>query len=686
MADLLVPDLHRLLRPQSIAVVGGSWGRSVIEQCQRMGFAGDIWPVHPSHKEILGCRVYPSIDDLPSAPDACFIGVNRHQTIAIVKQLSAVGGGGAVCFASGFSEAASEDGDGEALQAELLRAAGDLPVVGPNCYGLINYLDGALLWPDQHGGQRVQTGVAIITQSSNIAINMTMQRRALPVAYIMTAGNQAQISLADMGIALLDDPRVTALGLHIEGFGDIERFEALAAKAREHGKGIVAIKVGRSVKAQTAMVSHTNSLTGSDSASDALLARIGVARVDSIPVLLESLKLLHAFGPFSGNTVASMSCSGGEASMMADAVHCRNLLCNDLTSAQQSELRLALGPMVALANPLDYHTYIWNDSTKMTATFSAMLRNGADLTFLIIDFPRQDRCTFESWIVAINALVEAQRATGSRVALLASMPENMPESVAHEMLEKGVPAFSAIDDALDAVQAVNKIGESIQQSEFLPTLVRAPTSGEAQMLSEARAKAVLLQAGLMVPQSEIVRDKQQALQAAKRMDYPVVIKVSEVAHKTEVGGVHLNLRSDAALCSALQLVLEQSDAALIEPFIDEAVAELLIGVVREPTNTFLLTVGAGGVQTEMMRDTVSLLLPVTDEQIYKALNSTRVALLLHGYRGQAGADLESVVTTVQRLCRWVEANASTVDEVEINPLLCLPDRTVAVDAIIRMRL
>ena len=311
-----VSDLSRLLRPKSIAVVGGSWGRNVVEQCVRMQFDGDIWPVHPKLDEVHGYPCYRRIEDLPSAPDATFIGVNRHLTIDIVKHLAASGAGGVVCFASGFSEAAAEDDTGVALQSQLLQAAEGLPVIGPNCYGLINYLDGALLWPDQHGGKRVQSGVAIITQSSNIAINMTMQRRGLSIAYVMTAGNQAKVSLAEMASALLDDERVTAIGLHIEGFGDIAGLQKLADKARRQGVGIVVIKAGKTEQSQSAMVSHTNSLSGSDASASALIERLGFARVNSIPSFLETLKLLHSCGPLQSNAIASMSCSGGEASLI----------------------------------------------------------------------------------------------------------------------------------------------------------------------------------------------------------------------------------------------------------------------------------------------------------------------------------------------------------------------------------
>ena len=206
------------------------------------------------------------------------------------------------------------------LQDQLLAAAGDMPILGPNCYGFINYLDGALLWPDQQGGRRVESGVAIVTQSSNIAINLTMQSRGLPIAYAITAGNQAQIGIAEIGRGLLDDPRVTALGLHIEGFGDLRAFEDLALYAKQKNKPIVAIKVGKSAQAQAATVSHTASLAGGDAGAAALLKRLGIPRLDDLPSFLETLKLMHVTGPLQANTIATMSCSGGEASLAAESM------------------------------------------------------------------------------------------------------------------------------------------------------------------------------------------------------------------------------------------------------------------------------------------------------------------------------------------------------------------------------
>ena len=209
-ADGAAPGgLARLLRPRSVAIFGGHAAAEAVGQLRASGYDGTVWPVHPSRGEIAGLPAYRSVAALPAAPDAAFLAVNRYATIEIVAALAARGAGGAVAYASGFAESGES---GRTLQAKLVTAAGAMPVLGPNCYGFINYLDGVLLWPDQHGGRRVERGVAIVTQSGNIGLNLTMQRRALPIAYLVTLGNQAVVDVAATIEALLEDGRVTAIG------------------------------------------------------------------------------------------------------------------------------------------------------------------------------------------------------------------------------------------------------------------------------------------------------------------------------------------------------------------------------------------------------------------------------------------------------------------------------------------
>jgi len=668
-------DLSRLIRPKSIAVVGGgAWCAEVIRQTEKIGFNGEIWPVHPKASDVAGYKAYPSIDALPAPPDATFIGINRHASIPVVKELAANGAGGAVCFASGFSEAVAEDASGNDIQADLVTAAGDMPILGPNCYGLINALDGAAIWPDQHGCTRLDSGVAILTQSSNIAINLTNQQRGVPIAYVATCGNMAQLNQADIASAFLDDPRVTALGLHVEGFTNLRAWEALAAKAHAKGIPVVALKVGASDEAQAATVSHTASLAGSDAGANALINRLGFARVHDLPVFLETLKLLHLSGPLSAPTIASISCSGGEASLMADTTLNSGLTFPPLTEEQRTQLNDALGPMVALANPLDYHTYIWRDADAMAKAWSAMMTPDIGLTYSVVDYPPEDRT---DWDCATDAAIKAHKTTGRPMAVVASLPELLPADVTQTLINGGVVPMHGLREAISAAAATTQI----TAPETTP-LALTPTSPPqtAHVLTEQEAKTALAAHGLDIPKSATVFGLENLIETAEHLTPPLVLKGQGIAHKTEAGAVKLNITAADLPAAAKDM---PTDSFLIEEMIIDTVAELLIGVTRDPAHGFVLTIAAGGTLTEVMSDSASLLVPASPETVRTALDSLKIAPLLTGYRGAAPANINAILKAIDALQCYVLANIDSLQEAEINPLICTPTRAVAADALIR---
>ncbi len=670
--------LDRLFRPKSIAVIGGgSWCANVIKKCHEIEFEGEIYPVHPNKEVMEGIACYASVEALPEAPDACFIGVNRNATIEIVRQLRDKGAGGVVCFASGFLETLGEDADGADLQKELLDAAGDMTLIGPNCYGFVNYLDGALLWPDQHGGIRTDRGVAIITQSSNIAINLTMQKRGLPVAYVVTAGNQAQTGMSEIGTALLDDERVTALGLHIEGIDDLRAFEKLSQTARDLGKSVVVLKVGKSDQAQAATISHTASLAGSDAGAQALFSRLGFAQVQSLPEMLEALKILHVIGPLKSNQIASMSCSGGEASLMADTAVGRDLVFPELTQSQDENLRTALGPLVKLANPLDYHTYIWGDLEAMRRTFTAMMEPHLGFGVLILDFPRGDRCDPSAWDNVIEAVEKAQITTEQPIGIVSSLTETMPESVADRLIAKGIVPLCGLGEALAAIEAAVFCGR--QQNQVVPVVLPLEPKN-VKTITEYEAKGLLKASGVTVPRVQSTNDTASVGKVAEEIGFPVVLKGQGIAHKSDVGAVALNLTSANAVYD--KAIAMPVDSFLIEEMVTDGVAELLIGVVQDHAHGYVLTLAAGGVLTELLTDSQSLLVPAREAEIEGALNQLKVAAQLNGFRGKPPANMNAIVATVMAVQDYVIKNAGSVKEIEINPLLCTPERAIAVDALI----
>ena len=661
--------LDRLLRPRSIAVFGGVQAAAVVEQSLKLGFPGAIWPVHPTKPEIAGLRAYRSVGDLPEAPDAAFVGVNRHLTIDIVRELAARGAGGAVCFAAGFLETGEDGGD---LQSALVAAAGDMPIIGPNCYGLINYCDGSLLWPDQHGGVRLgegETGAAIVTQSSNIAINLTMQRRGLPLAYMMTAGNQAQTGLSEMALGLIEDERVSVLGLHIEGFDSVRGFERLARRARDLAKPVVAIKSGRSELARSAALSHTASLSGSDAAADAFLKRLGIARVHSLPAFLETLKLLHACGPLPGGSISSMSCSGGEAGLMADAAAGRNVRFEGLSAEHRARVEQALGPLVTVSNPLDYNTFVWNDEPALTRAFTAFVSNGFDLNLLVLDFPRGDRCSDADWQPTVHAFEAALKANRASGALVASLGENLPEGHAKRLIAAGIAPMQGIAEAVDAIEAAAEIGAAWQEPPPPPVAsVRRPHRSTL-MLREDVAKASLADAGLPVPAGRRADAVDAAAEAAATLGFPVAVKALGLAHKSEKGAVRLALRDREAVERAARDLLPLGEGLMVERMIEGGVGELLVAVTRDGQFGPVLTLGSGGVLVELLRDSRTLLLPATPEQIETTLRSLALFPLLDGYRGRPKADIAAAVQAIVRLAGFAVENRDRIIETEINPLI-----------------
>ncbi len=656
--------LDRLLRPRHIAVLGAGWALNVIEQCRKMGFEGQVWPVHPAKPEVGGLKAYASLADLPAPPDATFIGVNRFATLEVVKELAAMDAGGAICFASGWTEAGEPD-----LQDRLVAAAGAMPILGPNCYGVINYLDGALLWPDQHGGVRVETGVALVSQSSNIVINMGMQQRGLPVAYVACLGNAAVVGLAELTGALLDDPRVTAVGLYIEGIDDAPAFAALAEKARAMGKGVVAIKSGKTELSRTAAASHTASLAGGGAASSAFLRQIGVAEVNTPSELIETLKIFHVHGPQIGTRICSLSCSGGEAGLVADLAAPFGIDFPPVPQATHDRLFAVLGEIPTISNPLDYHTFIWGDGPKTTEVFSAMLE-AYDAGIYIIDSPRADRCDPSGYDPAFAAIIASQKATGKIALPVASMTENFGEGRVQAMMAEGVCALLGLETALAAIHAAQTPAGVPGWRPAAALAVR-----ETRLLSEAEGKALIAANGVSVPKS--VTAAALADLDMTGLAPPFALKGLGFAHKTEAGAVRLGLASLAG-----QAEMPGAVGYLAEEMVTGAVAEVLIGLRRDPVYGVTLTLGMGGVTAEVLADTVTLVLPVTEAQVLEAAKGLRLWPLLDGYRGRPKADMAAVAAMAVQLGALMLGDES-LEEIEINPVMVRQAGAVAVDALVR---
>jgi acyl-CoA synthetase (NDP forming) len=696
MSQTIRDNLKRMLAPRHVAFVGGRSMARALKRCAEGGYPGQMWLVNPQHDSLEGVPCVRNITDLPCGPDAVFIATNRELTLTCVAELAAIGTGGAICYASGFAETGAE---GQALQQRLLEVAGDMALLGPNCYGLLDYLHSSALWPVAHGGKAVEKGVAVLTQSGNFAYNLSMSDRSLPVAYMASVGNQAQLGVAELMDVLLDEPRVTAIGLHLEGLKNVPGFARAAHKALEKGIPIIALKTGVSQIGAELALSHTSSLSGSDALYDALFDRLGVIRVSGPVSFVETLKAAACGNLPTGNSLIALACSGGDAGLIADYAERNDLTLPKLDAGQVGELAQVLPSYANLVNPLDFTTAIWGDSEALDRMLDSALRTPADAAMLVLDYPAQFTGERKECDLLLDLYCKALQRHGKAGFVTSAVPELLPPHARERLHAQGVAALQGVEDGLAAWgriagyprkrQALLTLGESA-----LVPLCPQALAGQGQLLNEWDSKQALRAFGLPTPDG-VLSTPDNALKDAAAMGYPLVVKAvsAQLPHKTEAGAVALNLKDDIALSAALDRMRASINAyapqvafdqLLLEPMAKPPLAELIVGIKRENDFGLALVIGAGGILVELLKDSRSLLLPTTDGAIRQALLSLRSAPLLQGFRGRQAADLDALVAAIRAVADYACENAGQLLELDVNPLLVGADGTTAVDALIRI--
>jgi acetyl-CoA synthetase len=703
-------ELRRLIAPRSLALIGASaWTDAVAAGSRAIGFAGTVWRVHPSKPSTAETPFYRSVADLPGAPDAAFLAVPNHEVPGVAAALAARGCGGFVCFTAGFAETGSEDG--RRLTQELQQAAGALPYFGPNCYGFVNFFDRVALWPDQVVGQTSERGVALICQSGTIALTLMFNDRSLPIGYLFTVGNQTRVAVEDLVESLCEDPRVTAFGLYVEGIQDPVRFAAAAAKARAFAKPIAIIKSGRTEAAARTAHSHTGALAGADAVFETFCRQAGIARCDTLSTLCETLKLFHAGGPTAGRKVLVMGASGGDMAMTADVARSLDLEFAPLPSDAAVELRGLLTDRVTIANPFDIHTYLWFDPPKLGRVFASVLNANYDAVGFMLDCPPDGRSDTRAFDAVIDVFIDAARqaaAAGSatRAALIGSLPETNGRRIREQCQAGGVVPLQGQREALEALALAGAVGAAWQagRDPLLQIPGRAShtthtthaghaTHGShapapARALSEHEAKNALAAFGLATTRGT-VGPADTAVAAAAALGFPVVIKAvgAHLEHKTEVGGVVLNVQTAAEADAAVARLRWLSSTLLVEPMIADGVAEILLGVIVDPQFGQVLVIGAGGVLAELLDDTVSLLPPWDAPAIEAALAQLKVRTLLDGFRGKPRGDVPALIDCALAVARYATAHCESLVELDVNPVIVRPAGrgAVAVDALIRLQ-
>jgi acyl-CoA synthetase (NDP forming) len=688
-------NLLRLLKPRHVAVVGGRDAEAVAGECARMGFDGPLWPVNPKRRALGGHECFARIEDLPEAPDAVFLAIPRDAAIDAVARLNRMGAGGVVCYAAGFGETGAQ---GSAAEAALVEAAGELALIGPNCYGLINYVDRVALWPFAHGGGCPGYGAAIITQSGMLSSDLTMSQRSAPFAFMVSAGNQSVLRLEDFIDVLCGRPEVKAIGLHIEGLRDIPRFGEAVLEAHDAGVPIVALKTGSSEIGGRLTVSHTGSLSGTDDLYQALFERLGIVRVNSPAELLETVKFLCVAGVPAGTRVAGFTCSGGGATMLADLGEPVGLEFPQPAPAAAERLEALLPETATVSNPLDYTTPIWGMPERTAPVFEALLSDPYDVAVIVQDYPLAGLDERKSdYLGDARTFVNAAGAAGLPAAVCSTLPENIDRETRDMLVASGVAPMQGIQETLKAIAAAAWFGRRRREvlagrAELAIPSARPLLQGEP--IDELAGKAHLAAAGLEVPAGRLASGG-EAARVAAQLGFPVALKMMSprLAHKSEAGAVRLALAGPREVEAAVARMKRDvgaydraalTDAFLVERMIETPVAELMVSLRGDAQFGLAMTLASGGVLVELIGDAVTLLLPASRAQIAAALDRLKVARLLDGFRGRPAVDRAPLVDALYRLAGYLGARAGEIAEIEINPLFVLPDRVCAVDVLMQV--
>lgn len=690
--------LDRLLRPRSVAIVGasekpGALGNQVLLNLERHGFAGDIHLVNPKRDVIAGRPCVKSIADLPDGVDAAVLAIPGGAVLETVRALAARGVGAAVIFSAGFAEGGEE---GLAAQAEVARIAAEAGMVveGPNCLGLVNYVDGVPLTFVEVPALRLgaKPGVGIVSQSGAMAVVLgtTLMSKELGISLSVSTGNEAASGVEDYVEYMLDDPDTLVIGMIVEQFRKPARFLALAERARAAGKPIVLLHPGRSSAARESAATHTGAMAGDWQVMRTLVTRAGVVLVDTLEELGDVLDIALRCGAVPAGGTAVLTESGAFKALTLDLADEIGLALPALGGDTAARLRAGIPDFIPVSNPMDLTAQALVDPDLYRRTLEPLLDDPA-FAAIVLGIIQTDEATarlkFAPIIAAIRALAP------KKPVLFAGLDEGAPVPPGYlaDLRALGVPYFPSAYRAFRALEKLARLAAGdFTVADAAPVALELPAGGG--VIPEYRAKALLAPAGVAFPPGGFAATLDDAKAVAARIGYPVVLKAQAAAlsHKSDAGGVILNLADEAALAAGwarLYANVEsyspglKLDGALVETMGARGL-ELIVGARNDPEWGPVILVGFGGVQAEVLHDVRLLPADLPKAAILAELRRLKAAALLDGFRGSAPVDVEAVAEIVASVGR-VLAGTPAIREIDLNPVVAFPrgQGAVALDAL-----
>jgi acyl-CoA synthetase (NDP forming) len=707
--------VETLLAPCSIAVVGASAARptagtAVIANLRHLGYTGAVYPVNPKYEEVNGLRCYPSLASIPETPDVAFLGVPADGTVSLVDEAGRCGIRAVAITASGFADAGPE---GAALQARLIETATahGVAVCGPNNMGLVNWLDGVAIWTGTLTRPPRTGPIGVISQSGSVAMLSAADDRNIGLGIIVNSGNEALLTSAEYLQALVRDPRIGIVLHFAESVKRPRVYAAAAEEARRQGKPIIVLKVGRTELGRQATIAHTGSLAGADEEFTAFCDRYGLIRVFTLDEMLELAELFtkttrRPRGP--GACLIAMS--GGEIALLSDLASDAGLPLAEFAPVTRAALRKVFPAYSTIANPLDAWGAGWNPAVHRAAIRALMADPSIGVIACAIDpDARNGRA---------NTPVSRDMAT-IHTELLASAPADAPAIVFFNNVSaglspvigaaldgRGIPYLQGTSEAVASLarwlrfhttrRSSGSVSADARPSAAPPVLAALLGRASGATLHEGLTNELLAAYRVTTPRAAVVDTAAEAVRAAATIGYPVVLKAlaGDLPHRSDIGGVVVNLRSAAAVRRAYAQITDRLRRArpdlrlegmLVAEMVPEGI-ELLLGVTVGTYGPMVL-VGRGGIETEVYRDVACALAPVSADEADALLGRLRLAPLLAGTRGRRPYDRAAVGDMLVRLSRLAVECAPWIAAVDLNPVIVheAGQGAVAVDALVVVR-
>ena len=695
--DRISVGLDALFSPRSIALIGASddstrIGGRPLKYLRGSGFAGPVYPVNPRRETVQGERAYASIVDLPTVPDLALLAVPAAATRQAVEDCASAGVKAATIFAAGFAEMGEE---GKAEQARIVAAAraSGLRLLGPNCLGAADAASGyygtfSVMLDD---GFLTPGPVAIVSQSGAYGSHIAQlaRNRCMGIRHWITTGNECDVDVAEALRWVVERDEVKVVMTYAEGVRNRASFFEALDIARRRGIGVVMLKVGRSEAGAHAVGSHTAALAGSDVVFDAICRQYGVYRARSTAEQIDVAYALSRAGVPSGNTLGIFSMSGGLGIQMADDGDAAGLEITPMPAAAQAELK-ALLPYASPVNPVDATAQAMTDLPLMTRYIQVVLEQGGYDMFVAILGTTPALPSYSA------RLAEALEAAGDGNGIIRAVTMSAPVETVRAYEARGFLVFEdsvALTRALGALVTFRgSFARAAAATSEMPALPAPFTRTGA--LSEHSAKALLADAGIPFPRECLAATPDDAAAAAKAIGFPVVLKICspDVPHKTDVGGVLVGLKDEAAVRAGAALLVERALAAvpdarvegvLVAPMIGGG-AEVIAGISIDAALGPVVMFGLGGVFVEVLKDVTFRAVPFSVEEAHRMIAETSAAVVLKGVRGATPGDIDALAETLAALSRFAAANEARLAGVDINPIRVMPagEGVVPLDALV----